>query len=197
MTLEQQIDAHLSAVADEARAQAAVQSAYDAHQRAMERRRVASKALADRLGERAVRHGERAVFVEGGTIKVLERWARRWRRGRFTILAGPVRGFADNFRSLLINPEVDADYACFCDQDDIWLKDKTEAAAATLAASGDRPALYCARTIIADEWGHEFGLSPLFRRPPNFANALVQSIGRATAEEVAGTGRVDEGLHLV
>ena len=112
-----------------------------------------------------------------GTVKLLERWAARWTRGRFTVLTGPNRGFADNFRALLTNPDVDGDYVCFCDQDDIWLSDKTQAAAATLAASGDRPALYCARTIIADEGGHELLRSPLFRRPPNFANALVQSIG--------------------
>ena len=112
-----------------------------------------------------------------GTVKLLERWAARWSRGRFVVLTGPNRGFADNFRSLLTNPDIEAEYVCFCDQDDIWLSDKTHAAVATLAPSGDRPALYCARTIIADERGHELLRSPLFRRPPNFANALVQSIG--------------------
>ena len=112
-----------------------------------------------------------------GTVKLLERWAARWTRGRFTVLAGPNRGFADNFRALLINIDIDADYFCFCDQDDIWLSDKTHAAVATLRPSGDRPALYCARSIIADERGHVMLRSPLFRRPPNFANALVQSIG--------------------
>ena len=112
-----------------------------------------------------------------GTVAVLERWQKRWTRGRFTILKGPDRGFADNFRSLLANPDIEADYVCFCDQDDIWLADKTRAAATVLSRSGDRPALYCARTIIADEAGHELLRSPLFRRPPEFANALVQSIG--------------------
>jgi len=112
-----------------------------------------------------------------GTVKVLERWASTWTRGRFTVITGPNRGFAANFRSLLINPDIDADYVCFCDQDDIWLQDKTRVAAQTLALSGDRPALYCARTIIADEVGHELQRSPLFRRPAIFANALVQSIG--------------------
>ncbi len=112
-----------------------------------------------------------------GTVKLLERYAASWRRGRFTVIAGPNRGFADNFRSLLVNAEVDADYVCFCDQDDIWMRDKTRAAAEVLARSGDRPALYCARTIIADERGHELMRSPLFRRKPIFANALVQSIG--------------------
>lgn len=112
-----------------------------------------------------------------GTVRALQRWAAKWQRGRFTVLEGPNRGFADNFRALLVNPDIDADYVCFCDQDDIWLRDKTQAAVDKLKPSGDRPALYCARTIIADEAGHELLRSPLFRRPPNFANALVQSIG--------------------
>lgn len=112
-----------------------------------------------------------------GTLDVLEDWQRRWTRGRFIILKGPDRGFADNFRSLLANADIDADYIAFCDQDDIWLPEKTKAAADVLMRSGDRPALYCARTIIADAAGRELLRSPLFRRPPEFANALVQSIG--------------------
>lgn len=112
-----------------------------------------------------------------GTVAALERWRAQWQRGRFTILRGPDRGFADNFRSLLMNPDIDADYVCFCDQDDIWLPEKTRAAADALSPAGDRPALYCARTIIANESGEELLRSPLFRHPPEFANALVQSIG--------------------
>ncbi|MDB5541289.1 MAG: hypothetical protein JWQ89_3016 [Devosia sp.] len=112
-----------------------------------------------------------------GTVATLGCWAAGWKRGSFTVLTGRNRGFADNFRSLLINAEIDADYVCFCDQDDIWLPDKTRAAAQVLARSGSRPALYCARTIIIDEAGRELDRSPLFRRKPEFANALVQSIG--------------------
>jgi glycosyltransferase involved in cell wall biosynthesis len=112
-----------------------------------------------------------------GTATLLERWALRWSKGSFTRLPGPGRGFAANFRSLLVNNNVDADYVAFCDQDDVWLADKTRVAAEALAAHGCRPALYCARTIITNEEGQELSRSPLFRRPPDFANALVQNIG--------------------
>jgi glycosyltransferase involved in cell wall biosynthesis len=112
-----------------------------------------------------------------GTPNALERWAAYWSKGSFTRLAGPGHGFAANFRSLLVNPEIDADYVAFCDQDDVWLADKTRAAASALAVHGGRPALYCARTINTDVDGEELSRSPLFRRPPDFANALVQSIG--------------------
>jgi hypothetical protein len=39
------------------------------------------------------------------------------------------------------------------------------------------PGLYCSRTRLIDEADREIGLSPLFSRPPGFANALVQNIG--------------------
>lgn len=112
-----------------------------------------------------------------GTPNALERWSAYWSKGRFTRLPGPGRGFAANFRSLLVNASADADYLAFCDQDDVWLAEKTAVAAHALAQQGCRPALYCARTIITDEKGQELSRSPLFRRPPDFANALVQSIG--------------------
>lgn len=111
------------------------------------------------------------------TQSALARWAAYWSKGSFTRTKGPGAGFAANFRALLTNPEVDADYVAFCDQDDIWLTDKTEAAVAELARHGSRPALYCARTIVTDAEGQELYRSPLFRKAPNFANALVQSIG--------------------
>jgi hypothetical protein len=38
------------------------------------------------------------------------------------------------------------------------------------------PALYCSRTRLIDERDREVGMSPLFRRQPGFANALVQSL---------------------
>lgn len=111
-----------------------------------------------------------------GTRNALGRWAAYWSKGSFTQLTGPGDGFAANFRALLSNPEVDADYVAYCDQDDAWLTDKIQTAVDALGRHGDRPALYCERTINTDVEGHEVSRSPLFRKPPEFANALVQSI---------------------
>ena len=41
----------------------------------------------------------------------------------------------------------------------------------------DRPALYFSRTMLISEDGRFLGFSPLFARPPEFRNALVQNIG--------------------
>jgi glycosyltransferase involved in cell wall biosynthesis len=111
------------------------------------------------------------------TPQQLVDWQSRWRKGVFVVSSAPRRGFAGNFRWLLINSEVDAAYVAFCDQDDIWLPQKTSVAAAALAPFADRPALYCARTLITDADDHPLAISPRFRRTPEFANALVQSIG--------------------
>lgn len=113
-----------------------------------------------------------------GTLAMLQAWQARWSKGKFSIVRGPSAGFAANFRSLATQPSIDGDYIAFCDQDDIWLPDKLEAALAALKGTGcDGAALYCSRTCLVDEEGRELGLSPLFRRPPGFANAIVQSIG--------------------
>ena len=112
-----------------------------------------------------------------GTRDLLASWRNIWNKGRFSIMSGPRVGFAGNFRKLLAETDVDADYVAFCDQDDIWLSDKTSVAVAVLDSYGSRPALYCARTLITDVDDNDVSLSTLFRRTPDFANALVQSIG--------------------
>lgn len=37
--------------------------------------------------------------------------------------------------------------------------------------------LYCSRTELIDEQGHHIGYSPLFKKKPDFKNALIQNIG--------------------
>jgi glycosyltransferase involved in cell wall biosynthesis len=111
------------------------------------------------------------------TLELLHSWRNLWNKGSFTITSGHHRGFAGNFRKLLAEAEIDADYIAFCDQDDIWLSDKTKVAVAALNEHAARPALYCARTVITDVDDRQISRSTLFRKTPDFANALVQSIG--------------------
>jgi glycosyltransferase involved in cell wall biosynthesis len=88
-------------------------------------------------------------------------------------------GFTNNFLNALASVSDDAEYFAFSDQDDIWHQDKLERALAALAkVSSEKPALYCARTEIADATGeNSLGYSPRFNKSPSFANALVQNIG--------------------
>lgn len=112
-----------------------------------------------------------------GTLAVLNRYASRW-GSRLSVQPGPELGFVANFLSLACEEKIAASYYAFCDQDDIWEADKLARAVAWLATVPSTvPGLYCSRTRLIDEADRETGLSPLFSRPPGFANALVQNIG--------------------
>jgi len=88
-------------------------------------------------------------------------------------------GFAENNLRALESIPDDFEYFAFSDQDDIWNEDKLKVAIAALEKiDPDIPALYCARTEIVDNTGGvSFGYSPLFKKKPSFANALIQNIG--------------------
>ena len=90
---------------------------------------------------------------------------------------GPKQGFSANFRHLVQICETRFEHYAFCDQDDVWLPGKLAAATAWLATQpAGLPALWCGRTRIVDASGQPVGLSPAFRRRPDFRNAIVQSI---------------------
>lgn len=95
-----------------------------------------------------------------------------------SMMRGPGRGFAANFLGLIRAAGPLVPYAAFSDQDDVWLPGKLSRALSRLSGlPADRPALYAARTVIADAGLRPVRLSPLFQLPPAFANALVQNIG--------------------
>ena len=111
------------------------------------------------------------------TISIIHNFAARYPNGKVTLFKGPSQGFANNFMSLAINPEIRADLYFFSDQDDIWLPEKLQAAIDYLYLSKmDMPALYGARTLLGRIDGSIYGLSPLFQYPKIFRNALVQCV---------------------
>ncbi|MFC5991933.1 glycosyltransferase family 2 protein [Limoniibacter endophyticus] len=112
-----------------------------------------------------------------GTLAILNEYRNRWTCGAYNIDQGPQRGFAENFRSLIIKTPDDADFFGFCDQDDVWLQDKLSHAMEIMDKRDEnRPMLYCGRTILIDEQGRQVGLSRLIKRNPSFQNALLQNI---------------------
>lgn len=113
------------------------------------------------------------------TLDILTQFQREHGAERVHLLQGPRKGFAQNFLSLIRNPEILADYFAFCDQDDVWFPDKLERSLAQIPQVEHGPALYCSRTRLIDEHGGQIGYSPLFDRPPSFCNALVQSLAGA------------------
>jgi glycosyltransferase involved in cell wall biosynthesis len=118
------------------------------------------------------------VGDDGSTDATVDRIMafRRAHPGRIIHLRrGPERGSTANFLSLICDTSIRADYAAFCDQDDVWLPGKLSRAL-DMIGSCDGPALYSARTILTDAQLRVTGLSPDFRKPPCFRNALVQNM---------------------
>lgn len=111
------------------------------------------------------------------TLDQLRDFAERHEPGQVTLQAGPRKGFVKNFMSLICEPTLHADYYALSDQDDIWHPDKLERALKWLRdVPQGQPALYCTRTELIDAAGESIGFSPLFTRPPAFANALMQNV---------------------
>ncbi len=113
------------------------------------------------------------------TLNILSGYQAVWGSvNKLSIKTGPQKGFAANFLSLLCNPQIEADYYAFSDQDDVWGANKLSVALSLLSQGpSEIPALYCGRTLLVDEQNKEIGRSPLFSKPPCFANALLQNIG--------------------
>lgn len=143
-----------------------------------------SRFLAEQLD--SISHQEHSNFCiwasddgsDDNTHQILEQYQSQWEAERFSIHSGPQEGFAANFLSLTCYPDIEADYFAYADQDDIWEADKLSRAIAKLEnVPIDTPALYCSRTRLINEYGRGTGFSPLFNKPPSFANALIQNIG--------------------
>ena len=98
-------------------------------------------------------------------------------RLRVRLTDGPRQGAAANFLHLLREAGPQAPHVSLCDQDDIWLPDKTARALRALGAVPPGvPAVHCGRTWICDRDGRVLRASVLHPRPPSFRNALVQSL---------------------
>jgi glycosyltransferase involved in cell wall biosynthesis len=115
---------------------------------------------------------------EDDTYAILQAYKQKWPVNRISVHNGPAEGFTANFLSLTCKASIEADYYAYSDQDDVWEADKLERAVQWLETiPSDTPALYCSRTRLVDSRNNEIGLSPLFSKPPSFANALMQNIG--------------------
>lgn len=96
--------------------------------------------------------------------------------GKIKISIGPLRGYGNNFLSNLIKHIDEADFFCYCDQDDIWNVRKLEYSLNILLKYKDEPALYCSVTHLISEEGYSLGFSKYKNIKPNFKNALCESI---------------------
>lgn len=120
---------------------------------------------------------------------IVEAFAARVGPERVKLRRGPGKGFLANFLTMACDPGFEADYFAFCDQDDVWEPEKLARGLRAIEHAGDRPALYCSRTRLTDKAGQGIGFSPLFKRPPCFRNALVQSLAGGNTMLFNGAAR--------
>lgn len=109
------------------------------------------------------------------------------------ILAGPRRGSAANFLSLLCHPDLPSGPVALSDQDDVWLPRKLTRALAALQGAGP-VALYGGQSLHVDASLQVTGRSKLGQARPSFGNALTQNIvsGHST---VLSAGALDLVRH--
>ncbi len=111
------------------------------------------------------------------TMELLCTFRDHYPEGKVVIFEGPKQGPTQNFLSLINLVHQKCEYFAFCDQDDIWHTDKLSRATAILGASLDKlPLLYCGGTKYISQSGNYLQESYVFKNPPSFKNALVQSI---------------------
>ena len=109
--------------------------------------------------------------------QIVEHYVARVKAGQITVTAGPQRGGAANFLSLLALVPAGQPYTCFSDQDDVWLPHKLSRAIAQIeTAATDGPVCYFSRTLICRENLSNPRPSRLQSRPLGFGNALVQNV---------------------
>lgn len=120
------------------------------------------------------------VSVDGsddGTMEILQGYQLRWGADRLVIRDGLHQGFCRNFLGLAVDQSIEADFYAFCDQDDVWLREKLSIAVSYLKLQYPKlPQVYCSRTQYVSRNLKPLGMSTAFPYPRTFRNALVQSI---------------------
>lgn len=112
------------------------------------------------------------------TMELLEQWVTT-HPDKIKLIKGTNVGVVSSFFELLRAADVEADYYCFCDQDDVWLDHKVEHAIARLDSSiyTEVPAMVFTSTYLTDDELNRKGAWPKPpAQEPSFFNALYENI---------------------
>jgi glycosyltransferase involved in cell wall biosynthesis len=107
-----------------------------------------------------------------GTRDILADYAARYASIR--VMLGENIGVVRSYFALLSEPTGDDELVAFCDQDDVWQRDKLSRALAWLRDVSE-PTMYCSRVQVVDDQLDTRSFTPIVRAPA-FANALVENI---------------------
>ncbi|WP_411343909.1 glycosyltransferase family 2 protein [Paenibacillus sp. WLX1005] len=121
------------------------------------------------------------------TVSIVQRYMDN-HPGQIELIAGDNIGVVRSFWSLMQQADLEAAYFCFCDQDDVWMCDKTTRAIeqlhhlemqseSKLEHGAIIPAMVFTATQLTDEALMPTAIWPgMPARPPSFYNALFQNI---------------------
>lgn len=112
------------------------------------------------------------------TVEILEQLT-ELNPERIKLMHGSNIGVVSSFFELLSSADGEAEYYCFCDQDDVWLEHKIEDAVNRLESSvhTEVPAMVFTSTYLTDEELNRKGAWPKPpAREPSFYNALYENI---------------------
>lgn len=123
-------------------------------------------------------HRNIKVFIsdDGSCDKTIEIIKTFYDKLNIKIIKGPKLGAANNFIFNLKQNIHEANYFCFCDQDDIWDPLKIQVSLNCISRFDHVPAMYCSRTNIISECGRFLRRSHFWNTNPCFDHALCQSI---------------------
>lgn len=112
------------------------------------------------------------------TMELLDQWVTT-HPDKIKLIKGTNVGVVPSFFELLRSADAEADYYCFCDQDDVWLDHKVEHAITRLDSSihTDVPAMVFTSTYLTDDKLNRKGTWPKPpAQEPSFFNALYENI---------------------
>ncbi|AXF76366.1 glycosyltransferase family 2 protein [Erwinia tracheiphila] len=113
------------------------------------------------------------------TLNIISEYQSKLPVNKLVLLEGPSKCFAENFLSLIKNPDIQSRYYAFSDQDDIWLETKLEVAVDAVKEAEKNAStefiLYGGRTRLINEHKEVIGCSAMFNRAFRLENALLQS----------------------
>lgn len=118
------------------------------------------------------------VRDDGSTDSTQEILEENAKNGKLTWYTGENLKPAKSFWDLVQNAP-QADYYCFCDQDDVWFKDKVEKAIKNIEEVEDRnqPLLYCSNLVVTDDKLNPIkDLKKSNKVYTDFAHALIYSL---------------------
>ena len=114
---------------------------------------------------------------DGSTDRTLEILKKYEKNDNISIIFGENLGVINSFFDLIKKADTEAEFIAFCDQDDIWERNKVSRAINMLSEfQNDVPLMYCSRLKIVDENLRFLGYSSIPKKGAKFQNSLVENI---------------------